>query len=198
MTPAEAGDTETTMEPDEILLECEERMDGTTEYLGRELRGIRTGRANTALLEYLKVDYYGSPTDLRELAAVSVAEATVLMVKPFDPGAKNEIIKAIESADLGLNPQADGNTVRISIPSPTSQRRQQLIAQVKKLGEESKVAVRNERRDANKSLDQAQTDLKLGDDEIKGSKSDVDDLTKSHTAKIDEMIGSKVTEIEDI
>jgi ribosome recycling factor len=198
VTPAEAGDTETTMEPDEILLECEERMDGTTEYLGRELRGIRTGRANTALLEYLKVDYYGSPTDLRELAAVSVAEATVLMVKPFDPGAKNEIIKAIESADLGLNPQADGNTVRISIPSPTSQRRQQLIAQVKKLGEESKVAVRNERRDANKSLDQAQTDLKLGDDEIKGSKSDVDDLTKSHTAKIDEMIGSKVTEIEDI
>jgi ribosome recycling factor len=198
VTPAEAGDTETTMEPDEILLECEERMDSTTEYLARELRGIRTGRANTALIEYLKVDYYGSPTDLRELAAVSVAEATVLMVKPFDPGAKNEIIKAIESADLGLNPQSDGNTVRISIPSPTSQRRQQLIAQVKKLGEESKVAVRNERRDANKSLDQAQTELKLGDDEIKGSKSDVDDLTKSHTAKIDEMIGSKVTEIEDI
>lgn len=186
------------MEPDEILLECEERMDGTTEYLGRELRGIRTGRANTALIEYLKVDYYGSPTDLRELAAVNVAEATVLMVKPFDPGAKNEIIKAIESADLGLNPQADGNTVRISIPSPTAQRRQQLITQVKKLGEESKVAVRNERRDANKSLDQSQTDLKLGDDEIKGAKSNVDDLTKSHTVKIDGMIGSKVTEIEDI
>jgi ribosome recycling factor len=198
VTPAAAGDTETTMEPDEILLECEERMDGTTEYLGRELRGIRTGRANTALIEYLKVDYYGSPTDLRELAAVNVAEATVLMVKPFDPGAKNEIIKAIESADLGLNPQADGNTVRISIPSPTAQRRQQLITQVKKLGEESKVAVRNERRDANKSLDQSQTDLKLGDDEIKGAKSNVDDLTKSHTVKIDEMIGSKVTEIEDI
>ena len=186
------------MEPDEILLECEERMGNTTEYLGRELRGIRTGRANTALIEYIKVDYYGSPTDLRELAAVNVAEATVLMVKPFDPGAKNEIIKAIESSDLGLNPQSDGNTVRISIPSPTSERRQQLIAQVKKLGEESKVALRNERRDANKSLDQSQTELKLPDDAIKGAKSDVDDLTKAHSGKIDEMIAAKVAEIEEI
>lgn len=186
------------MEPDVIILECEERMSNTTEYLGRELRGIRTGRANTALIEYIKVDYYGSPTDLRELAAVNVAEATVLMVKPFDPAAKNEIIKAIEAADLGLNPQSDGNTVRISIPAPTAERRQQLIAQVKKLGEDAKVAVRNERRDANKSLDASQAELKLPDDTIKASKSDIDDLTKSHTAKIDEMISGKVTEIEDI
>ena len=104
------------MEPDEILLECEERMDNTVEYLGRELRGIRTGRANTALLEYLKVDYYGSSTDLRELAAVSVSDATSLVVKPFDPGAKNEIVKAIETSDLGLNPQTDGGTIRTSLP----------------------------------------------------------------------------------
>ncbi|MCH2144483.1 MAG: ribosome recycling factor [Phycisphaerales bacterium] len=186
------------MEPDEILLECEDRMDKTIEYLGRELRGIRTGRANTALIEYLKVDYYGSATDLRELAAVSVVDATTLVVKPFDPGAKNEIIKAIETSDLGLNPQSDGGTIRISIPSPTAQRRQQLISQVKKLGEDAKVAVRNERRDANKSLDGAQSELKIADDVIKSSKGDVDDLTKKATSKIDEMVNGKVTEIEDI
>ena len=186
------------MEPDEILLECEERMENTLEYLGRELRGIRTGRANTALIEYLKVDYYGSATDLRELAAVSVVDATTLVVKPFDPGAKNEIIKAIETSDLGLNPQTDGGTIRISIPSPTAQRRQQLIAQVRKLGEEAKVAIRNERRDANKSLDASQTELKLGDDVVKSSKGDVDDFTKKATSKIDEMVAGKVAEIEDI
>ena len=124
------------MEVEEILLECEERMDKTIEHLGKELRGIRTGRANTALVEYIKVDYYGAPTDIRELAGVSVVESTTLMIKPFDPAAKNEIIKAIESSDLGLNPQSDGNTIRISIPAPTKERRMQLVGQVKKLGEE--------------------------------------------------------------
>ena len=186
------------MEPDEILLECEERMDNTLEYLGKELRGIRTGRANTALIEYLKVDYYGSATDLRELAAVSVIDATTLAVKPFDPGAKSEIMKAVETSELGLNPQSDGGTIRISIPAPTSQRRQQLVAQVKKLGEDAKVALRNERRDANKSLDNAQSELKLADDLIKSSKSDVDDLTKNGSTKIESLVASKVTEIEDI
>ena len=186
------------MEPDEIILECEERMSNTAEYLGRELRGIRTGRANTALIEYLKVDYYGSPTDLRELAAVSVTDATSLAIKPFDPGAKNEIIKAIEGSDLGLNPQSDGTAIRLSIPAPTADRRKQLVTQVKKLGEDAKVAVRNERRDANKSLDGAQTELKLSDDDIKGAKSEIDDLTKNHSAKIEQMVQAKVTEIEDI
>ena len=186
------------MEVDEILLECEERMEKTIEYLGNELKGIRTGRASTALIEYLKVDYYGASTDLRELAAVSVAEATILMVKPFDPGAKNEIIKAIESSDLGLNPQSDGNTIRISIPTPTADRRKQLVAQVKKLGENSKVALRNERRDANKNLDSAQSEHKLGDDEIKGAKESVDDSTKACNKKIEHMVTRKATEIEEI
>ena len=186
------------MEVEEILLECEERMDKTIEHLGKELRGIRTGRANTALVEYIKVDYYGAPTDIRELAGVSVVEATTLMIKPFDPAAKNEIIKAIESSDLGLNPQSDGNTIRISIPSPTKERRMQLVGQVKKLGEDSKVAIRNERRDANKSLDSAQSDQKLSDDEIKGAKESVDDLTKAHNAKIEALVTKKTKEIEDI
>jgi ribosome recycling factor len=186
------------MDVDEILLECEDRMDKTLDYLSRELRGVRTGRANTALLEYIKVDYYGSPTDLRELAAVNVSDATTLVVKPFDPGAKGEIIKAIETSDLGLNPQTEGATIRISIPAPTSDGRQKLVGQVKKMGEDSKVALRNERRDANKALDNAQSELKLADDTVKGAKSEVDEFTKSHSSKIEEMTSAKVTEIEEL
>ena len=102
------------------------------------------------------------------------------------------------SSDLGLNPQSDGNTIRISIPSPTKERRMQLVGQVKKLGEDSKVAIRNERRDANKSLDSAQSDQKLSDDEIKGAKESVDDLTKAHNAKIEALVTKKTKEIEDI
>ena len=141
------------MDIDEIILECIDRMDKTVEYLRKELRGIRTGRANTALLEFVKVDYYGSSTDLRELAAISVSDSQQLLIKPFDPGAKNDIMKAIEAADLGLNPQADGGVVRVNVPSPTSERRKQLVAQVKKIGEDQKVAIRNERRDAIKAMD---------------------------------------------
>ena len=186
------------MDIDEILLECSDRMDKTVEYLQREFRGIRTGRANTALLEYVKVDYYGSSTDLRELAGISVAESQQLLIKPFDPASKNDIIKAIESADLGLNPQADGNAIRVSVPAPSSDRRRQLIGQVKKMGEDSKVACRNERRDSMKSIEQAGSEHKLSDDQVSGSKDDVDVETKKHTAQIEELIAKKITEIEDV
>jgi len=187
------------MDADTILLECEERMDKTVEYLSRELRGVRTGRATTALIEYLKVDYYGSATDLRELAAINVPEPTQLMVKPFDPGAKQAIIKAIESAQLGLNPQSEGNAIRIMVPTPSGDRRKQLISQVRKLAEESKIAVRNERRDANKHIDHL-TDGKdpLPEDAAKSAKEEIDAMTKRHTERIDELSAKKVKEIEDI
>jgi ribosome recycling factor len=168
------------MDLDTILLETEERMQRSTDYLQRELRGIRTGRASTALLEYIKVDYYGSHTDLRELAAISVSEATQLLVKPFDPGAKGEIVRAIETSGLGLNPMSEGNAIRINVPAPSSDRRKQLMSQVKKLAEESKVAVRNERRDANKAIDAAVADKKnaIPEDAAKSAKEDIDELTK--------------------
>ena len=112
------------MDIDETLLECGETMDKSLEYLQKELRGIRTGRANTALLEYVKVEYYGSQTDLRELSVISVAESQQLLVKPFDPAAKNDIIKAIEAADLGLNPMSEGNAIRVTVPEEDGRRRQ--------------------------------------------------------------------------
>ncbi len=183
----------------QILRECQERMDKSVEYYERELRGLRTGRATTALIDFLKVDYYGSPTELRELAAVSVPEPTMLLVKPFDPGAKAEIIKAIETADLGLNPTADGPSIRISVPSPSSERRKQLVGQVKKLAEEARVAVRSERRDANKHIDQLVKDKTndVSEDAGKGAKHDVEEHTKKHVARIDEVCKKKATEVED-
>ena len=188
------------MDLDTILLECEERMEKSVDYLTRELRGMRTGRANTAMLEYIKVDYYGSLTDLRELAAINVAEATQLLVKPFDPGAKSEIVKAIEKSGLGLNPMTEGNQIRINVPPPSADRRKQLAGQVKKLAEESRVSVRNERRDANKAIDVAKADpkVKVSEDQAKGAKESVDDLTKQYTTRIDEMAAKKVAEIEEI
>jgi len=184
----------------EIQKEARERMDKSVDHLRNELRGIRTGRASTGLIEYVKVDYYGSPTDLRDLAALSTPEPTQILVKPFDPGAKNAIIKAIEGADLGLNPQAEGDAVRISVPSPSTERRKQLVGQVRKLAEDAKVAIRNERRDANKAIDQLVKDKEnqISEDQGKDAKDDIDALTKKHTDTIDEITASKVKEVEDV
>jgi len=188
------------MDLDTIQLEADERMSNSIEYLQRELRGMRTGRASTALLEYVKVDYYGSMTDLRELAAISVAEATQLVVKPFDPGSKSTIAKAIETAGLGLNPQVEGNQIRINIPPPSSDRRKQLVTQVKKMAEDSKVAVRNERRDANKHIDTLAADKKkpLPEDQVTSAKEEIDELAKKHVARIDELSAKKIAEIEEV
>ena len=186
------------MDIDEIILECSDRMDKTVEYFRKELRGIRTGRANTALLEFIKVDYYGSNTDLRELAGLSIAEAQQIVIKPFDPSAKNDIIKAIESADLGLNPQADGQIIRVNVPAPTADRRKQLSGQVRKMGEDSKVALRNERRDAIKSIEATKTEQKLSDDDVARSKTEIDTETKKHVTTIEELSSKKISEVEDI
>jgi len=183
-------------DPDTIELECLDRMEKSVDYLQRELRGIRTGRATTALLEYIKVEYYGSSTDLRELAAISVAEATQLVVKPFDPGAKNEIVKAIERSGLGLNPQIEGGSIRINVPPPSAERRKQLVGQVKKMAEDAKVAIRNERRDANKHLDRLASEI--SEDDLKRSKARIDDLTKSSTDQVDGLASRKTAEIEEV
>lgn len=186
------------MDIDEILLESEETMDKSLEYLQKELRGMRTGRASTALLEYVKVDYYGSSTDLRELAAISVAESQQLLVKPFDPAAKNDIIKAIEGADLGLNPQSEGGAVRVSVPAPSADRRKQLVAQVKKMGEEAKVSCRNSRRDAIKNIESTGSEQKLSDDDVDRAKNEVEAATKKHVGKIEELVSKKASEVEEV
>src|SRR5688572_29620511 len=174
---------------DQIVKDCRAKMDKSVEHYERELRGLRTGRATTALIDYVKVDYYGNPTDLKSLAAISVPEPTQLLVKPFDPSSKNEIIKAIERADLGLNPMAEGASVRISVPAPSKERRQQLVGQVKKMAEDSKVAIRNERRDAIKHIDTLVKDKSahVSEDEGKRRKEEVEQMTKKHIDTLDQL-----------
>ena len=188
------------MDIDTLILETDDLMQKTSDYLQKEFRGMRTGRATTALLEYVKVEYYGSHTDLRELAIVNVADATQLMVKPFVPSSKNEIVKAIEAAGVGARAQVEGNAIRVSIPAPSSDRRKQLVVQVKKLAEESKIAIRNERRDCNKAIEGLIADKKnaIPEDAAKKSKEEVDEMTKKYCERIDELAEKKVTEIEEV
>jgi ribosome recycling factor len=180
--------------------DCRLRMDKTVNYFGKELHGVRTGRATTALIEYVKIDYYGSPTDLKDIAAISVSEATQLIVKPYDPASKNDIIKGLESANLGLNPQSEGDMIRINIPAPSAERRAQLVSQIKKMAEESKVVIRNERRDAIKHIDALVKDKSnaISEDDGKHGKDEIENATKKHVSKIDEMCETKAKEIETI
>ena len=184
----------------ETYKNCQQRMEKSVEHYDKELRGIRTGRASTALIEFLKVECYGSTCDLRDVAAVSVPEPTQLLVKPFDPTTKNSIAKALESAELGLNPQVEGDAVRIHLPPPSAERRKQLSGQVKKLAEDTKVSIRNERRDAIKQIDVMVKDKSnsFSEDDGKASKSNIDELTKDISSKVDQMCSKKTEEVESI
>lgn len=184
---------------DDVLRESTTKMDKTVEHFELELRGIRTGRASTTLVEFLKVECYGSMCDLRDVAGISVPEPTQILVKPFDPTTKNTIAKALETADLGLNPQVEGDAVRIHLPPPSAERRKQLAGQVKKLSEDSKITIRNERRDAVKKIDAMVKDKSnpFSEDLGKISKSNIDDLTKDITKRIEDICTQKMSEIED-
>src|SRR5690349_24724770 len=128
---------------DDIVLEAEDKMEKAVGVLTEELRGVRTGRATAGLVDQLKIEAYGAPTPLKSLASITVPEPRLLMVKPFDPGALDGIIKAIQKADLGLNPQSDGKIVRCAVPPLSEERRKQMSKVVKELGEKSKLAIRN-------------------------------------------------------
>lgn len=187
-------------DPDSILLEAEESMTKAVDYLSRELRGVRTGRASPALVEYIKVDYYGTPTDLKSLASITVPEPTQLLVKPFDAGSVQEIKKAIESSGLGLNPIVDGKQIRLNIPALSGDRRKQLIAHCRKMGEDSKVALRNVRRDANKHADALTKSEKkqYPEDEIKTLKDEIQELLKKYEGQADELVEKKCKEVEEV
>lgn len=187
-----------TTDPDTILLETEEHMEKAVEYLKHEMRGIRTGRASPAMIEFVKVDYYGASTDLKALAIISVPEPTQLLVKPFDAGSISEIKKAIEAAGLGLNPMSEGKQLRINVPPLSGERRQQLVAKVKKLGEEAKVVLRNARRDANKHTDALKSAGHFPEDEIERLKTEIQDLLKKYESEADKLVEQKSKEITEI
>lgn len=185
-------------DPDTILLETEAHMEKALEYLKHELRGIRTGRASPAMIDTVKVDYYGSQTDLKSLAGISVPEPTQLLVKPFDAGAIGEIKKAIEAAGLGLNPISEGKQLRINVPALSGERRQQLTAKAKKMGEEQKVAIRNARRDGNKHADALKAGGKFPEDELDTLKNEIQELLKKYEGEVDKAIESKTKEITQV
>jgi ribosome recycling factor len=188
------------MDLDQIQKDAEQAMHKAVDYLKGELRGVRTGRASTGLVEYVKVEYYGQPTELRQLALVTVPEPQQIVIKPYDPSVNQEIIKAIEQAALGLNPQADGKQIRVNIPALTGERRKQLVDSVKEMGEQSRIALRNARRDANKHIDQLKKDKKdpISEDDADDAKEQVQKLLKKHEGEVDELIENKQKEIEEV
>jgi len=180
---------------DDILLEAEMHMEKALEHLQHELRGIRTGRASPALVENLKVDYYGTPTDLRSIAAISVPEATQLLIKPFSPSDCKAIERAINDSKIGLTPHSDGKQIRLQLPPLSQERRLQLVGQCKSHSETTKVAIRNARRDANKVVETEEREGTLTEDEAKSGKEQIQELTRKYEAKADELIEKKRHEI---
>ncbi len=185
------------MNVDEILLDAEERMQKAVEKLKSDLTGIRTGRANPGMVDSLKVDAYGSPTPLKQLGSVSAPEPQQLVIRPFDPSIIKEIEKAIVSSDLGLAPQSDGKVVRLNIPALSGDVRKKMVSRTKELTEETKVSVRNVRRDANKHLDELEKSKELSEDERDTYKDDVQELTKKYEGQASELAKAKEEEVMD-
>ena len=178
-----------------ILKDLQERLEKTVGHLHDQLRSIRTGRAAPALLDGIRVDYYGTPTPLNQMAHISVPEPRQLLVKPFDATQMKEVERAIHKSDLGLTPSTDGKVLRLTLPPLSEEQRKKLSAKVKDLAEQARVALRNERRDANKHSDQANKDGKLTDDQNKQLHTRIQDALKTAETRIDELLKKKTHEI---
>lgn len=182
----------------EYIKNARQRMDKSIEAFRYEISKIRTGKATTALLDGIKVDYYGTPTPIAQTANVSVLDAHTLSITPWDKSMVAEIDRAILVADLGLNPVNDGTNLKIPIPPLTEERRKEMVKLVKKFGEDAKIAIRNVRRDANDHLKKQEKDKVISEDQRHDFEKEVQDLTDSHTDKIDEMIKHKEKEIMEV
>lgn len=183
---------------DDILLDCEEHMEKSIEHLRHEMRGIRTGRATPALVENIRVEYYGSPTELRSIASISIPEATQILIKPFSPGDLKAIEKAINDSKINLTPHSDGKTLRLLLPPMSQEVRIRMVGQCKAFAEAAKITVRNARRDANKLIDTEEKGSILTEDEANQGKEQVQELTKTYEKKIEDLIEHKKAEIMQI
>jgi ribosome recycling factor len=182
---------------DDILLETEEKMEAAVEHLRKEFRGIRTGRASVSLVDHIKVDYYGSPTDLRQLASISTPDASLIVIKPFDPSSIKDIEKAIFASELGITPGTDGKVVRLAVPPLSTERRQQIATQLKKTSEQTRIVIRNARRDANKEVERQEKDSLLTEDQAKRGKDEIQKLTDRYEQKVTEVLEAKTKEVEE-
>lgn len=181
-----------------ILDENRQRMEKTLQSLDKEFRRLRTGRASTALLEGVKVDYYGTLTPIEQLASISVPDSRTISIQPWDRGAFKEVEKAIQRSDLGLNPINDGKVIRVIIPPLTEERRKELAKVAKKFTEEAKVGIRNVRRDANDSLKKQEKNKKITEDDLRKTQDEVQKLTDAFIARADADLAAKEKEIMEI
>lgn len=183
------------MSAEDILLDVEERMEKAIDVLKNALTGIRTGRANPGLVDTLRVEVYGSQTPIKQLASVSCPEPTQIVVRPYDPGTLKDIEKSIQASGLGFNPMNDGRVIRLNVPPLSTEVRRKMVGRIKDLAEESKVAIRNVRRDGNKDADTAQKEKKLTEDERDGVKDEIQELTKRFENRAGELAKAKETEV---
>jgi len=180
------------------IKDAKQRMDKSVEAFRNEIASIRTGKATTNLLDSIKVDFYGTPSPLKQVGNVSVLDVHTLAITPWDKSMVAAIEKAILTADLGLNPISDGTNLKIPIPPLTEERRKEMVKIVKKLGEEAKVAIRNVRRDANEHLKKQEKEKKVSEDELKNLEKETQKLTDEHITMIDEHIKHKEKEILEV
>ena len=180
---------------DDFIADATQRMDKSVEATHEHFNSVRTGRASAALLDRIQIDYYGTPTPLKNIATINVPEPRMLTIQPFDPTSIKSIEKAIQESDLGLTPSNDGKVIRLPMPQPTEERRKELVKVVRKIAEEGKVAVRNVRRDAVHHLKELKD---VGSDDERRAEENVQKLTDDHTKTIDDLLKHKEAEIMEV
>jgi ribosome recycling factor len=183
------------MSSEEILLDVEERMEKAIRKLKSDLAGIRTGRANPGLVDSLKVEVYGSPTPMKQIASVGAPEPNQIVIRPYDPGTLKDIEKAIQASDLGFNPQSDGRVIRLNVPPLSTEVRRKMVGRVKELAEEAKVALRNIRRDGNKTADQTEKDKDLSEDDRDQVKDEIQNLIKQYESQVTDLAKAREKEV---
>ncbi|UCD71252.1 MAG: ribosome recycling factor [Syntrophobacterales bacterium] len=184
--------------PEKVLDDLDQKMNKTLNNLQGDLNKIRTGRASLALFDDIRVDYYGTPTPLNQMATLSVPESRLIVIQPWDPHMIGDIEKAILKSELGVTPTNDGKIIRIAIPRLTEERRRELVKIIKKMGEGGKVAIRNIRRDANEDLKGMEKEKSISKDELHQNMEKVQKITDGFIQKIDEVLGAKEREILEI
>lgn len=184
--------------PKQVISNTKEKMTKAIQAYTRELSTIRAGRASASLLDRVVVDYYGAPTPINQLASVSVPEARLLVIQPYDKSIVSEVEKAILKSDLGLTPSNDGTLIRLAVPALTEERRKELVKQVKKEAEAAKVAIRNIRRDANDDLKKLEKNGEISEDDLRGYSDDVQKMTDEHINKIDQITKTKEQDIMEV
>jgi len=182
---------------DEVLMDTEERMDKALAVLSHNLAGIRTGRANPGLVDSIRVEVYGSQTPLKQLASIGTPEPQQIVIRPYDVSTIKDIEKAIVASDLGLNPQNDGRMIRLNVPPLSTEVRKKMVARIKELTEDSKISIRNIRRDANKAADTAEKEKAMSEDDRDRLKESVQELTKKYEAQATDVARTREAEVLD-